>query len=154
MATEKWAAGSGVGFTWTACFSTEVNSIVTGNAILSTVLIDNTTALDEFCDISFSMGSITPTGASYLGVYFHPLNQDTTTYGDGRFGSSAAGPPASQYFAGAATLVNAAQVQTGMIRGVILPPNKFKMVLYNVSGVTLAGSANTIKYWTYNRSVA
>ena len=41
----------------------------------------------------------------------------------------------------------------GTIRGIILPPGQFKWVIYNQLGVTMAGSANTAKYRTYNRQV-
>jgi hypothetical protein len=42
----------------------------------------------------------------------------------------------------------------GTIRGIIMPPGKFKFLIYNQLGVTMAGSGgNTVKYRTYNRSV-
>ena len=153
MATEKWVAGATAGWA-TAGFSTEVNSVVTGNAIRAASAVDNSSALDMFDDLSISLGSITPTGIPYIGVYMMPLNQDGTTYGDGKFNASAAGPPVSQYFVGAIPLVVAAQVQTGILRGIILPPGQWKYVLHNVSGITLAGSANTIQRRSYNRVVA
>lgn len=157
MATEKWIAGSGVGLTWTSCFSTEVNSVVTGNAILSGAsAITNGTALDLLCDISISLGSITTgAGLPYVGFYIYPLNQDGTTYGDGRFASSAAGPPPTNYYAGAIPApASTTGVITGMVRGVWLPTGTFKFVLYNNLGATLAGSSNTISYRTYNRQVS
>lgn len=155
VSTERWVAS----VAWAAAFGTEINSIVTGNAILSTVVIANSGVLDMFMDVSYSLGSITPSGSPYLGLYLHPLNQDGSTYGDGRFGSSAAGPPASVYQIGMSGLVTAAQVQTGDFQlpgrrsPMLIPPGDFKLVLYNVAGVTLAGSANTIKYRTYNRAL-
>ena len=156
MATEKWISGSGVGLTWTAAFSTEINSIVNTNAILSSVSIANGTPLDIFADIWIALGSITSgAGAPYIGFYLYPLNQDGSTYGDGRFGSSAAGPTASQYFVGAVPLVpSVTQAQEGAVTGIIMPPGTFSFVAYNLSGSTLASSGNAIKYRTYNRSVA
>ena len=156
MATEKWISGSGVGLTWTAAFSTEINSIVNTNAILSSVSIANGTPLDIFADISIALGSITSgAGAPYIGFYLYPLNQDGSTYGDGRFGSSAAGPPLSQYFVGAVPLIpSVTQAQEGAVTGIIMPPGTFKFVAYNLSGATLAASSNTFSYRTYNRSVA
>lgn len=145
MGVQTWKAG----VAWTTVGGSELNSIANGNAILSSTALTNTPE-DTFCDVSISLGSITPTGAPYLGVYIHPLNQDASTYGDGRFGSSAAGPPGNTYFAANISLVAAAQVQTGIARGIILPFGGFKFVFYNASGVALAASANTIKYQTYN----
>lgn len=156
MATEKWIAGSGVGLTWTAAFSTEVNSVVNGNAILSSVAIANGTALDIFTDVSISLGSVAAgAGAPYIGIYLVPLNEDGTSYGDGRFGTSAAGPPASQYFVGSIpTLISTTAVITGSVLGIIMPPGTFKFILYNQAGVTLAASANVVDYRTYNRAIS
>lgn len=156
MATEKWIAGSGQGLTYGSCFSTEINSLASGNAVLSATQIDNTTALDIFADVSISLGSVaTGAGSPFIGLYLYPLNEDGTTYGDSQFGSAAAGPPPSAYFVGVIpTKVSATAVITGTVRGIILPAGKFKFVLYNNAGVTLAASSNTVSYRTYNRSVA
>lgn len=155
MATEKWIAGSGVGLTWTDAFSTAtLNSIANGNAVLSDLQIDNSTALDMFADISISLASAVFAAPNFIGVYLFPLNKDGTTYGDGRFATSAAGPPASTYFVGSIGLVAATQAQEGAVLGVVIPPGKFKVVLYNMGGVALAASGNTCQYRTYNRQVA
>lgn len=156
MAVEHFVAGSGAGLTWTAAFGSEVNSVVSGNAVLSSIQIDNSTTLDVFADVSISLGSVTPgAGVPFLGLYLYGLNEDGTSYGDGRFGTSAAGPPPSSTFVGSISCVpSTAGVITGMARGIILPPGKFKFVLYNLAGVTLAASANVVDYRTYNRSVA
>ena len=156
MATEKWTAGAGQGLTWGDAFSTAtLNSIANGNAILSDVSITNGTALDLFADISIVLGSAAFAAPNYVGVFVYPLNKDGSTYGDGRFGTAAAGPPPSTYFAGSIGLVAATQAQEGTLRGILLPPGTFKFVLYNQGGVTWAGSSgNTCQYRTYNRSVA
>jgi hypothetical protein len=154
MATEKWIAGSGVGLTWANAYTTQPISIVNGNAITSDLTIDNSTALDVFADFSMALGSVTPVAPNYIGVYLHPLNQDGTIFGDGRFASSAAGPPASTYWVGNIVVPTGGPAANyGMVRGIILPPGQFKFVIYNQLGVTMAGSANTAKYRTYNRQV-
>lgn len=156
MATEKWIAGTSPGLTFGNAFTaTTLNSIVNGNAILSDLQIDNSSNLDIFADVSFIGGSVTTVAPAYIGLYFYPLLDDGTTYGDGRFGTSAAGPPPSAYSVGSFGLPVGTQAITGMVRGIILPPGKGKFVIYNQAGVTLAGSgANTCKYRTYDRSVA
>jgi len=157
MATEKWIAGSGQGLTWGNAYTaaSTFDSIANGNAIISDKQIDNSTALDIFADFAFVGGSVTTVAPNYIGVYLYPLNSDGTTYGDSRFGSSAAGPPPSTYYVGTIVLPVGTQALTGMVRGIVLPPGKFKFLIYNQAGVTLAGSgANTILYRTYNRSVA
>lgn len=126
-----------------------------GNAILSDLQIDNSTALDVFCDVSFIGGSITSAAPNYIAIYLYPLLDDGTTYGDGRFGTSAAGPPPSNYAVGSIGLPVGTQAITGEVLGIRLPPGKFKFVLYNQAGATLAGSgANSLKYRTYNRAIA
>lgn len=156
MATEKWIAGSGVGLTWTAAFTAStLDSITNGQAILSDVSIANGTALDIFCDLSIAFGSITWAAPNYIGVYLYPLNQDGSTYGDGRFGTAAAGPPTANYWVGNIGFPTGAAASEGTVSRIILPPGSFKFVLYNQSGATLAGSgANSAKYRTYNRAIA
>lgn len=155
MATEKWIAGSGVGLTWTAAFtSSTLNSIASGNAILSDLQIDNSSALDIFADVEVVLASLAAVAPNFVGVYLYPLNSDASTYGDGKFGSSAAGPPSSTYFVGSIVMGAATQAWQGVLRGIILPPGKGKFVLHNQMGVAFAASSNTCKYRTYNRSVA
>lgn len=154
--TEKWIAGTLQGLSWgTSGFSTELNSLVSGNAVIAASALANGSTLDIFGDLSISLGSITSgAGAPYIGLYLYPLNQDGTSYGDGRFGSTAAGPPPSQYFVGAVPMpASTAAVITGMVRGIVLPPGSWKFVLYNLAGATLASSSNTVQFRSYNRSV-
>lgn len=156
MATEKWIAGSGVGLTWTgAVTASTFNSIVNGNSIISDIQIDNSSAFDIFADLSFIGGSITTVAPNYIGLYFYPLLDDGSTYGDGRFGSSAAGAPPSCYFLANIQFPVGTQAITGGVLGLLLPPGKGKFLLYNQAGATLAGAgANSLKYRTYNRSLA
>lgn len=153
MATEKWIGGSGQGLTWGSLDTTGLNSIASGNAILSATQVDNSSALDIFADVEVVLASLAAVAPNYVGVYFYPLNSDASTYGDGRFSSSAAGPPPSSYWVGNAIMVAATQAQQGTVRGIILPPGKGKFVLYNQMGVAFASSGNTLKYRTYNRQV-
>jgi hypothetical protein len=156
MATEKWIAGT-VGLTWTVAYTSAAtfDSIVNGNAILGDLALDNSSNLDIFMDLSLILGSAAFVAPNYVGFYLYPLTQDGTTYGDGRFGTSAAGPPPSSYYRGTFGLVAATQAQTAEINGVVMPPGKWKPVLYNQGGVTLGGSGgNKLYYRTYNRSVA
>jgi len=156
MAVEKWIAGAGQGLTWGDAISTAtLNSIANGSAILSDIAITNGTALDVFADVSVAIGSITVAAPNYLGVYLYPLNKDASTYGDGRFGSAAAGVPGSNYYVGSIVMPTGAAASEGSITRIVLPPGTFKFVFYNQLGNTLAGSSgNTAQYRTYNRSIA
>lgn len=154
MATEKWIAGT-VGLTWTAAItSSTLNSIVNGNAIISDTALNNSSNLDIFFDVSFRGGSVTTVAPNYIGIYLYPLLDDGSTYGDGKFGTSAAGPPSSTYYIGSIVLPIGTQAITGALLFNVMPPGQFKLLVYNQAGVTLAGSgANSLLWRTYNRQI-
>lgn len=159
MATIKLVAGAQSGFA--SLMTTELNSLISGNAVIGSTTVANATNLDLEVEFSFGGGgSITPSGSPFFGVYIYLLNGDGSTYGDTRFGTTAAGPPPSNYQAGYMGLPAAAGTQAGtasmpFIGSKILQPNgTFKPVFYNLSGVTLTSSGNILYYRTTNRSVA
>lgn len=156
MATEKWIAGSGQGLTWGFAFAnSDVSSLANGSSIRSSIVITNGTALDIFCDISWICANTATTAApNYLGFYIYPLNEDAATYGDGLYGSAAAGTPPGQYWVGNIGFVAAASTTVaGVLEKVVMPPGSFSFTVLNASGATTG--ANTIcKYRTYNRSVS
>jgi hypothetical protein len=157
MATEKWIAGSGVGFTWTEVFGNELDSLASANSVLSsTAAITNQTALDLFCDFSIAAaGAETTLAPNYIGVYLMPLNQDGSTYGDGVNTTTAAAylPPSTYYVGSIVVRAAASTFQSGLLRGIIMPPGTFNWVIYNGTGVAF-DAAMTAKYRTYNRAVA
>ena len=155
MATERWIAGTGQTLSWADAFSTAtLNSISNGNAILSDLALDNSSNLNIFADISFAFGSITWAAPNFLGVYLYPLNKDGSTYGDGRFGTAASGPPTANYWVGNIGFPTGAAASEGTLTRIILPPGGFKWVLYNQTGATLVGSSgNTCQWRAYNRQV-
>jgi hypothetical protein len=154
MAIEKWVAGAAASYT--AAFGSEINSgsFVNGDSVQSSVVIANGTNLDMFMDISVSLASITTAAPNFVGFSIYPLNQDGSTYGDGRFGSLAAGVPAPQLWVGNIIFPVGTQACVGTLERIILPPTNFVLVLYNQTVSTLASSGNVIKYKTYNRSIA
>lgn len=157
MATEKWIGGGQASYT--GAFATELQSLPSTDAVISSVAIDNTTNLDMFIDVSFQCGSVTTTGSPFLGLYWYPLLQDGSTYGDGRFGSAAAGPPPASYLIGTLGLPVGTQALNGLFRGpfgqpMVITPYKGKLVLMNGGGVALPSSGITCDYRTYNRQVA
>lgn len=156
MATEKWIAGSGQGLTWSSALnSTELNSLANTDAVLIATQIDNSSALDIFADVCFILGSVTSTGSPVIGIYLYPLLEDGSTYGDGRgTGSGSAFIPPAAYWCGNAALPAGTQALTGIVSRIILPPAKFKFLLYNSAGVALASSGNSVFYRTYNRAIA
>src|SRR6266702_5764532 len=107
MAIEKWIGGTlGTGLTWTDAFSTAtLNWIANGNAILSDISFTNGSNLDVLADLSISLASIAGAAPNFVGVGLYPLNQDGTTYGDGRFVTSGTGPAPNNYMIGAIGVV-------------------------------------------------
>lgn len=159
MSTEKLIAGAQSAFT--SLMTTELNSLVSGNAVLGSTSVDNGTNLDLTAEFSFGGGgSITPTGSPFFGLFIYPQNGDGSTYGDGRFGTTAAGPPPSNYYRGFAGIPAAAGTQTGYfaipgtgIFQIPLPRGVWKPVFYNFSGVTLTATSNILYYRTTNRQI-
>jgi len=141
--------------------TTELNSLASGNAVIGSTSVANGTDLDLFAEFSFTTGgSITPTGSPYLGLFLYPLNGDGSTYGDGRFGSAAAGPAPANYYRGFAGVPAAAGTQTGTFAAIsgpfpgatliLLPRGTWKPVFFNLTGVTLSASGNILYYRTTN----
>jgi len=161
MAVEKWIAGAGQSLTWGNAFatggSTEINqsSFINGDAVLSSVVIANGTALDVFADVSISLASITTAAPNFVGIYIYPLNQDGTTYGNNLLSTTlSVGAPAAEFWVGNIILPVGTQVCTGMLSRIVLPPGSFCFAFYNQTGATLATTSNVCKYRTYNRSIA
>lgn len=158
MSVEKWIAGAGVGLTWTDCGATAINiastGLVSGNSILSNVSITNGSALDIFCDVNMQLASAAFVAPNFVGVFLYPLSQDASTYGDGRFETTAAGMPPNCYSVGVIQIPALTAAQQGTLSRIIMPPGTFKFVFYNGTGVAWATAGNAVYYRTYNRSVA
>lgn len=159
MATIKLTPGAQSGFA--SLMTTELNSLASGNAVIGSTPIANATNLDLEIEFSFTTGgSVTGTGSPFVAVYLYPLNGDGSTYGDGRFGSSAAGPPPSNYYCGFCGCNPAAVTQTGTFgipflgTRILLPNGTFKPVFYQLIGNTMSSSGNILYYRTTDRSVA
>ena len=148
---EKWVGGSLAGLSWdSAIGATDLDSVTNTTVKASTTPLDNSSTLDLYADLSISLGSVTTgAGTPYLAIYLAPLNQDGTTYGDG-VGSGTTAPAATYFVGNIMVPPSTTAVITGTLRGIVLPPGQFRFVFQNVLGVTLAASANVVKYRTYN----
>jgi hypothetical protein len=152
-----WAAGNGVGLTWTTLInSADLASMANGKTVLSSVAdIANGTNLDQFMDVSAScaIASSTIAAGATLAFWIYALNEDGSTYGDGQLTS---GTPASVTptfpSSGTMPLVAAASQTTllGFIQGIIIPPGSFRVAMQNSSGFSFTSGTQTVKYRTYN----
>jgi hypothetical protein len=158
--TTGWVSGRGQGLTWGSAGFTAANfnSLANGSSVSSTA-INNSTNLDLYADVSFSMAcGGTTTAASFIAVYLLPLNQDGTTYGANTIaanGTSTAAIPAT-YQVGALNVAVGATgtVMAGTFRGIVLPPGSFILALTNNLGVAMnASAAATVQYRTYNENL-
>lgn len=152
MTVETWLVGT-TQAAYTNGFGSEINSLAAGNAVLSTVIFDNSANGDTHCMLSFSLGSYTTGVGSLISVFAYPLNQDGSTYGDGRFASSTTALPATtSQLSALNTIDSVTQVQTGgILYPVPIPFSKFKLVLYNGSNSgALASGSNTVAIRTMN----
>jgi hypothetical protein len=154
---QRWKAGANQGtfLSWSDAFSTAtLNSLGSGNAVLSDVTITNGAALDLYIDVSIALASAAFTGTNpSIQFFLYPQNQDAVTYGDGRFTTAAAGPVSPNYWVGTIPLVPLTQAQSGLAAGIVIPPGTFKLVLYNGGNVALASSGNTCQIRSYVRQI-
>lgn len=85
-----WAAGrlySGLG--WNALFGSEIATLPNTDTVLSSVVITNTTPLDQLIDLSMigTIASSAVVQGSGVTLWLAMLAQDGSTYGDGKITS-------------------------------------------------------------------
>ena len=150
MATSKWIASTRAGAAagWLSLETTSFNSLANDAGVLSAV-IDNTAALDTYCDLELYVSSwgSAPVADKTVDVYF-VRSTDGTNYED----NSAARPPINGS-AGSFVLDNIATANRHVIPGILLPPGKFKLLIVNKSGFAMAASGNILSGLFYNQQV-
>lgn len=154
VGTSAWIGGNGQGLTYGSAGFTvaNFNSLASGSVVVASSAITNTSALDIYADVSYSLTvGGTTTGTSYVALYLLPLNQDGTTYGDATANGATA--PTAAYLVSTSTAlsgVTSGNAIVGTFRGIILPPGNFKFAVVNQLGVALnAAAAATVSYRTY-----
>jgi hypothetical protein len=130
--------------------TTELNSLANNSTSALSAEIDNTTNLYRFADFELNLASLTPTGTPYVSVYIVPTI-DGTNYPGWDAGASP-GNANNNYWVGDIQLKAAAGTVLQALRGVLLPPGKYKVGLRNASGVTLASSGNTLDERQYTEA--
>lgn len=142
MATSfKWVASSSRGNQLT----TELNALANGAFSAVGPAYDNTTNLDEWGACDITLASLAVATGGYLQIFL-AVSLDGTTYEDA---PSATHPGSHNLVATVALNVSTSAKRT-MSPYFRLPPNKFKFVLKNASGVALGATLNTVALWTAN----
>lgn len=134
---------------WTSVTIT-LNSVADGALAMSSTDITNGTAADLYMDVSLVLGSITTSGAPAVELHMAALMNDGTNLAD----SAISG----------ASMVAVLPVTTGASikrvlfsppRSVLLvPPGTFRIGIGNRTGVTFAGSGNSLHYRLYSLNAA
>lgn len=150
-AIEKWVAGATS--SWTSICSSELVSLPSLDAVQCSTVVSNGTNNDLYIKFSGIFASVTSGGGSpYVGIYIYPKNEDGS-YGDGQFGSAAAGPPSSNYMA--CSIPAPPSVSAPIVGSCYAPapPTDFKVVAYNNLLVQMSSGTSTIYFQTFNRQV-
>jgi hypothetical protein len=143
MGTLKYGVPEGI----TTALSTELNSLANnGAAVAVSGVIDNSTGLYKFMDVEVY------TSQSITAGDFHTLHliqaTDGTNYEDGVLSSAETLLPASQLIG--SVRLKAGGFERHILRGITLPPTKFKITFLNFASSALAASGNTVKIIRYN----
>ncbi len=130
----------------TGYLTTGLNSLANDGQVLGAE-IDNSTALDTFCDVEFNVatqGSARSAGA-YIAVFLIPTPDGTNYwYGDG-----STDPPANRLIATLPLDAAVTARRTGA-QMLTIPPGKYKLLFENKTGQALAASGNTAGYRNYS----
>jgi hypothetical protein len=139
MADIQYKAGSPA-----SVMTSELNSLADDARAISGA-IDNTSELDFWDDVELvvTYGTAPSTGGT-VELYLVE-SVDGTNYGDG---SSGVAPPATA-LVGVFPLRAVTSAQRIMVRGVMVPPLKFKYLVTNKAGQAMAASGNTLKRLPY-----
>lgn len=147
MATIKWDADT----ITTHMNDTELGGLADDTNAISGA-IDNTTALRLFEDLEFYMadnGTNAPTAGGVIEVYLL-ASVDGTNYPDGGVGVD----PAANTFVGVFNTRTVSDNQRMVLRGISLPPLKYKYVIINKSGMAMNSTGSTLKGVSYGYASA
>jgi len=125
-----------------------LNSVADGSLAISSTDITNGTGLDLYIDASLVLGSINPSGAPFVELHLVPLMDDGTNLADAAISG--------------ATMIHALPVTPGSSikrvlwapprAALLIPPGTFRLGIGNRTGVSFAGSGNSLAYRTYKLS--
>jgi hypothetical protein len=136
----------------------DLNSLTNTYSVLSSVAaFDNTSQGDQFMDISFvgTIASSTIVQGAGMAFFLYILQEDASTYGDGRLtaGTQTNYAPLMNSLGGFPIIAGASVTKVaGSVIGLVIPPRKFALVVQNLSGFNLASSGNACQISTYKQN--
>ena len=125
--------------------TTELNGMADGFRVISAT-IDNTTALNFFDDLVLSIGNIgSNRDAGAIVELFLLEALDDTNFVDGGVSIE----PAQSDLVGVFNIRTSTAAQVHVVRGVALPPTKYKYLVKNKTGEALSVINNTLERRPY-----
>ena len=143
MAETKWTAQESA----ESVLTTELNGLTNTSRKTSAAFSNDAATTERFlyADIELVLGTQTArTGSPIVQMYILP-EVDGTNYATG----SDTITPSSELLAGVFSFPADATAHRSIIRGVLLPPTNFKILLINVTSQTFNGTGNTLKMARY-----
>lgn len=140
-----------------AFLAADLNGLASGSAVMSSTAFNNTVGLDQFLDLSFVgvfAASETVVAGAGMGFWLAILQEDGTTYGDGRLtaGTQAAYAPLLNPIGGFPIQVGTITDFWGSSVLNCIPPRNFRLVAQNNTGFALASSGNSCSISTYRQN--
>lgn len=131
-----------------------LNSLANSSTVLSTATIDNSASLEQYMDISLTLGAISPTGTPIVSLFLLELMPNGSDFVSGEAGSTIANQPTGSFVIRRAQLrTKAASITNLLFSRIWIPPNQFKIALLNQAGVAYASSGNDSKYRLYSEDL-
>jgi hypothetical protein len=122
-----------------------MNALATATYSAATTSYDNRTNLFMWGEFVLAVTyAVAPTANTTVDLYLVP-SVDNSTYADG--GGAVA--PSINYYAGSFTLRAVTTAQKIAIRGAVLPPDLFKVVVFNGAGQAMPATGTTVQMNPY-----
>lgn len=145
MAITRWSAIETV----ETILSTELNGLTNGSRKLSSAIENDTASTERWLYGDFELDLDTQTartGSPAVQMYILPTVDGGTTYPTG----SDSITPSSELLAGVFTFPADATAHISVLRGVLLPPSDFKVLLVNNTSQTFNATGNTLRMSKYS----
>lgn len=129
--------------------SGELDGLADGGGALADAAIDNAVGLDQFADFELLVTFVdAPGDGGSVSLWLLPA-LDGVHFADGDASTAAQ----AHLQVGAFQARAGATAQRLHLRGVVLPPLKFKPLIRNAAGQAFASTGNALRYRTYNDQV-